>query len=225
MKYNNLNKVILFKNLSQSEIDNLIASVRVDVRTYDKQESIFHERDTCSEISLILEGEIAIQSIFPSGNIFTLAKFGANNIFGEALIFSNQSIYPVDITAIKNDTRIMHISKKALRQLFALNDQVAINFINLLSEKIIMLNNKTKILALNSIRKKIAYYLLDAYKKTNQSTIKLKMSKKMLAEQLAIPRPSLSRELIKLKKENVITYNKNTINLLDIEVLESYLFE
>jgi Mn-dependent DtxR family transcriptional regulator len=53
----------------------------------------------------------------------------------------------------------------------------------------------------------------------NSETKKLKtniipiLSKEDLAMKLNIPRPSLSRELIKLKEQGIIDYNKNYIEL------------
>jgi CRP-like cAMP-binding protein len=55
--------------------------------------------------------------------------------------------------------------------------------------------------------------------------IKLKDSKESIAAYLGMPRPSLSRELIKLRDDNLIAFDRNTITILNIDDLEEELFE
>ena len=54
--------------------------------------------------------------------------------------------------------------------------------------------------------------------------IKLKYSKEEIAKDIGIPRPSLSRELIKLRDEGLINFSRNKITILNIEELEDILF-
>ena len=52
----------------------------------------------------------------------------------------------------------------------------------------------------------------------------LEMNKEEIANFIGIPRPSLSRELIKLRKEKIIDFDRNNITILDIDKLEEILF-
>ncbi|HSH36268.1 helix-turn-helix domain-containing protein [Schnuerera sp.] len=47
------------------------------------------------------------------------------------------------------------------------------------------------------------------------------MSKKELAERLGIQRPSLFRELRKMKEEKLIDYNHKSIVILDTKIINS----
>ena len=46
------------------------------------------------------------------------------------------------------------------------------------------------------------------------------MSKKEWADKLGVQRPSLSRELIKMKEEGIIDYDKDTISILNSSALK-----
>lgn len=46
-----------------------------------------------------------------------------------------------------------------------------------------------------------------------------------MAELLNIPRPSLSRELIKMKEDGIIDYHKNKLKIIDIDLLEECLLK
>jgi Mn-dependent DtxR family transcriptional regulator len=76
-----------------------------------------------------------------------------------------------------------------------------------------MLNQeKIKVFSQNNIEDRILFYLFEESKKQNTKIIKIK-SKENLALLLNIPRPSLSRSLIKLKEKSLIEYDKYSITL------------
>ena len=64
-------------------------------------------------------------------------------------------------------------------------------------------------------------FLLKESKKQNSDTIILSMTKQALADSFGVQRPSLSRELIKLKSENIIDYDRKTIKILDFAKIYS----
>ena len=70
-----------------------------------------------------------------------------------------------------------------------------------------------KLLSQKSIENKIMFYLYSEKKKRNTNVINIP-SKEKLAQLLNIPRPSLSRELIKLKEKKIILYDKYKITIL-----------
>ena len=50
-------------------------------------------------------------------------------------------------------------------------------------------------------------------------------TKTKLAENLGVPRPSLSREFINMKNDNLIDYTNDYVKLLDIQKLRNILIE
>ena len=72
------------------------------------------------------------------------------------------------------------------------------------------LQDKIKILTQKTNREKILFYIKNEIKRTKNKTIKIN-SKEELAKILNIPRPSLSRELILLKEDGYIFYDRDTI--------------
>ncbi len=88
-----------------------------------------------------------------------------------------------------------------------------------------MLNKRITNLSQDSIRKKIANYLLEEYKNQGSTTLNIPLTRKRMAELLNIPRPSLSRELGAMKDEGIIQLDKNIIEIVDIQLLEAILFD
>jgi len=95
------------------------------------------------------------------------------------------------------------------------------NFLELLSSKLLILNKKVKMLTLGSIRQKIGNFLMEEHNKQGGNIIKVSLSRKEMAEHMGIQRPSLSRELIKMREEEIIEFNKKVIIIKDIKALLS----
>ncbi|MBE6064553.1 Crp/Fnr family transcriptional regulator [Clostridium cochlearium] len=221
-KINILENSIIFKDMEQKDIIRILDSINYTVKFFHKDENIAIEEDPCNSLGIIINGNVEIQKIFASGKAITIDRLKCGNIFGEVIIFSNMRKYPATITAVR-ETSVMFISREEILKLCSLNSKFLNNFMGLLSNKILMLNKKVKNLSYNSIRQKISSYLLEEYNKIGSLNLKLNISRKEMAELLGVPRPSLSREMIKMKEEGLIDFNKNVIKILDEEALEDVL--
>lgn len=217
-----LSQCVLFKNLKENEIENIINSIIYTIKTYEKDDVIAIENDDCSSLGIILSGNIEIHKPFPSGKVVTINHFSAGNVFGEALVFSEKHKYPATIISIDN-SKVMYIKREDIVNMMTNNPKIINNFMGVLSNRILMLNDRLTNLSYDSLRKKIANILLNEYKKQNSTDIILPYSRKKMAEILNIPRPSLSRELVNMKDEGIIDFNKNRVNILDIKNLEDSL--
>lgn len=219
-----LHQCVLFKNHEKSEIEKIINSIVYSIKPYKKGEVIAIENDDCNSLGIILSGNIEIHKPYPSGKVVTINHFSVGNIFGEALVFSERHVYPATIISSDN-SEIMYIKREDVANMMANNPQIINNFVGVLSNRILMLNNRLTNLSYDSLRKKIANILLLEYNRQKSIFIILPYSRKKMAELLNIPRPSLSRELINMKDEGIIDFYKNKVKILDVKKLENSLLE
>lgn len=210
----------LFAGISEKSRTGLLNIVSMRIQGYSDGEIIALEGDPCTSIGIILEGKVIISQSMPSGKRIILEKLHAGDNFGEVIIFSDHSSYPASVEA-DNSAKIAYISKENVLLLCKLSDIFVSNFIGSLSEKILLLNQKVRNLSLQSPRQKTIHYLLENYKEQNNLVLHFNESRLEMAEKLNLPRPSLSRELIKLKSSGWINFDKNTIEILDLDKLES----
>ncbi|WP_294182305.1 Crp/Fnr family transcriptional regulator [uncultured Clostridium sp.] len=220
--YDVLSNCILMKNFSENDIEKLLAKIEYTPRKYSKGEVIAIEELDCSKIGIVIDGNVEVQKTFSSGKVITLGILRESDIFGEVIIFSNRNTYPATITA-SSSTSVMFISKEDILKLCNIFPMFLKNFMSLLSDKILMLNKKLKNISYETIRQKISSYILEEYHQQKNLKIYLNCTRKEMADQLGIPRPSLSRELINMKKDNLIDFNKNLIFIKDIDSLEDLL--
>jgi CRP-like cAMP-binding protein len=219
-----LKNCTLFREVNPSELKEILNRMKSKIVSYPTEAIIAGEGENCDHIGIILAGEIEIQKIYSSGKTVTMARFQAGNIFGEAIIFSKQHFYPGTVVS-RSATKILFLHKTAVIALCRNYPPVLESFMKLLSERILMLNKKITELSLGTIRQKICFFLLEEYKKQKSPLIKLTMSKETLAEHMGIQRPSLSRELIKMREEGLIDFKKKYITIKNLKQLEESLLE
>lgn len=221
---NKLNNNFLFKGVSDEKIEEIFSYIKYSEVSYNKGQILFQEGDACKNIGIIEEGSIQLERIYSSGKSIVLAKLSAGDVFGEALVISSTALYPATVIA-KSNCKIIFINKKEIMKLCSSNERILENFVTLLSDKVIMLNKKVKSTSLKSVKHKVVDYILEKSNVENSNVIMINESKEDIAAYLGMPRPSLSRELIKLRDENIIDFDRNSITILKFHELEEKLFD
>ena len=163
-----------------------------------------------------------IQKTYPAGKMIVINQISVGGVFGEVAIFSSKKTFPSTVVA-SLDSKVMFLNKINILQICFQNKKFLTNLLHLLSEKILILDHKLHFLSGETIRQKLCLYLIECYQTQNKLTIQLDISKRKMAEQFGVTRPSLSRELIQMKKEGLIDYVSNQIIIKSLQALESYL--
>lgn len=217
-----LAECVLFRSLNKIEIENVIRLVQNSIKSFQGGEVVAIEGNNCDSVGIILEGDIEIHKSFSSGKIVTINHFEAGNIFGEALVFSGEHKYPATIIST-NSSKVMFIDREDIIKMMTIDARILKNFMGVLSNRILMLNERITNLSYDTLRKKIANILLLEYGRQKSHYLTLPYSRKKMAELLNIPRPSLSRELMKMKEDGLIDFYKNKIKIVDLKSLEKTL--
>lgn len=210
--------------MSKDDILRFFEESPYTVINYSKNDVIALEGTPCTKVGLVLDGEVDIKRILSSNNVVHLSSFTRGEFFGEVIAFSDTNKYPATVLASK-PSKVMFISKNDFISFCSHNHEFLSMFLNDLTNKIINLNNSITGLSLTSIRQKIANYLVVESKNQESIFIKLNMTKQKLSEKLGVPRPSLSRELIKMKDDGLIDYAQDVIKIIDINELKSILMQ
>ncbi|MGL4876242.1 MAG: Crp/Fnr family transcriptional regulator [Clostridium sp.] len=218
---NILKETPLFSHFKTEELESLLSNHSVFLKNYSKEETIFFEGDICTSVSVIISGEVHIEQNNSLGNTLTIAKLYPKNLFAENIIFSNKKTYPVDVVSF-TDSKVLHINITVMTKLLMSNESFLINFLKDLSNKSLVLSNKIRQLNTKSLRERISSYLLSEMKIQKNLIIRLNSTKEELAKSFGVKRPSLSRELINMKKDGIISYDRKTITILDKDKLSYF---
>ena len=213
----------MFSNKSRECILDIFNNTNYIIKKYSKNDIIAIEGDTCTSVGLVLEGNVDIKRVLGTKTIH-VSSFGKGHIFGEVIAFSDINLYPATVIS-SSDSEVMFLNKNDFIKFCTSNEEFLGKFLNDLTNKIFVLNKSISNLTFNSIRQKICNFLDNEYKVQKTKNIKLNMTKEKLAESLGITRPSLSRELINMKEDNLIDYSRNYIKILDLDKIENILSE
>ena len=207
-----LRNSLLLKSIPYENIINYVNKKRFKIVNYLKNNIIHFANDKCNNLEIILSGKAVVERIDESGNVMIIADFIKDDILGGNLLFSRNPYYPMIITARESIT-IVQINKDTLLELLSINHTFLEKYLGYISDNAFILSNKIKHYINKTLRECIINYLNHEFKKQKNKTIMLNITKKRLAEMMGVQRTSLSRELYKMRKDNLINFTKDTITI------------
>ncbi len=200
---------LIIMNIKMKEIINKIYSYE---QYYDKDTIVKSTQDICEYIGYLVEGSLKIIDYCIDGKEKIIKCIDANSFFGNNLIYSNMSTYPGYIIA-SSYLHIQFIKKEIFENELKKNKEFMIKYLNYISKEIIYMQNMLKIYSHTSSKEKLMSFF--KYRcKLNNSNFFNYQSHSELAQSLNMPRPSFSRSLYALEKENLIKCVKKRIYIL-----------
>lgn len=212
MEIKDIQKISALLNIDENSLKKCITQNSVFIKNYQKGCTIYSQHEKCKTLDIILNGKLIAYSLAQNGSAVNLFEFKENSIIGANLLFADSNSYPLNIYSVTSCT-ILHITKSAVEEL--LHDyNFVLKYIKSLSVNSQGMNQKITMLMQKTLRENILDYLKQQSIFQNSDTIILPISKKELADFLGVQRPSLFRELKKLKDEGIIEVNNHEIKLL-----------
>ena len=212
----------LFYNMSEDEIRSVLQCGYAAVENYTDNQVLFEKDYKVKKLGIVIEGVLNLVSHKYNGNRVIVTTLEKNDLFGEALIYASVENSPYDLISSGNSKALL-IPYKIFSNMCSNNcnyhAQLIKNMLTILSDKIIMLNNKMSILNAETLKGRIAVYLLSLQKNSNVMIFNLPMNRQELAEFLNVKRPSLSRDLSNMQKGNIIEVYRSSVKILDMDKL------
>ncbi len=212
----------LFKGLYLDRIECLLDLCNYNISVFEKNSIVLNENDPCANMGFILEGKVNSIKSDPDGSNTIVRSMTVGDFFGEALVFSSGQSCPSNIMT-SGKTTILFISSESLLSLCEIDEIFLKNFLRSLSDKILLLNKKIKILSYASVRQKLSCFFIDLSNIQQTCDIVLDMTREELSQLLGVARPSISRELSKMVSSNLISVKGRNITLLNIEYMANLL--
>ncbi len=179
---------------------------------YAKGVTVYNHRDSCSTLDIVICGSLISYSLSENGSSTVMFEFEKNSVLGANLLFGENREYPLNIYCL-TDCQLLHIKQKAVAE-FLHDYNFVMKYIKSLSQNSQGMNRKIAMFTQKTLRENILDYLKHQSTIQNSSFITLPISKKQLADYLGVQRPSLFRELKKMKDEKIIDINNRNIKIL-----------
>ena len=211
----------LFSGLEIQEINLLINNSSHQVKQFSDKEVLAYSGETVEKAMIILEGKLQGEMVDFAGNSLKIEEIEPPQMVAAAFLFGSQSVFPVNLSAL-SDGKMLIIFKNDFIQLLSADQRVLKNYLNIISGKAQFLSQKITFLSFKTIKEKIAYYLLQNYKSDNQIIIK-HLRQTGLAEMLGVARPSLARSIGEMESDQLIKWERNQVEIINLKSLQSLL--
>src|SRR6056297_483550 len=138
-----MQNIPLIDIFSQKEIKDYLKNGYFKIKKYQKNSIIHMDGDKCTKIEVILSGNVVVDRIDYSGNLFTITDFNEGGVLGANLLFLKKPYYPLTITS-NTDTVILEIGKDFLLKLLWTNKQFLESYLEFSSASTEILTRKLK---------------------------------------------------------------------------------
>lgn len=213
----------LFEGVEPQNIEEMLKCLTPIVRHYRKNDMITIAGEPFNGIGILLKGDASVSKETPSGNRMVIHMLKPGDMFGEMIAFSDYSVWPATVQALGEAAALFIPREKIIcecQRLCPWHRTIIQNMLKIVSNRAVMLNKKLDFLTIKSIRGKLCALFLEQYQKEGRTTFTLSMNRNQMADFLNVSRPSMSRELSRMKEEGLIDYHLSSIKLLDIPALK-----
>lgn len=216
----------LFRDILIEDLGHLLICLGSTKKSFNKDEYIFSVGDEINHIYIVLEGGVELSKTDLTGNKNIVAFLGPSALFAEGVVCTSRRSAPVSAKALEKLTvalipyeRIIETCHKSC----GFHNILIRNMMLLLGEKNYTLNHKIDLLMIKGMREKLVTYLLYESKKQNSLSFSIPLNRNEMADYLNVSRPSMSRELARMKDEGLIDYYKYSFKILDLNRIKACL--
>lgn len=213
-----LAKCPLFRGIQEAELAVLLERINHQVRQFRGGELLAQAGDEVDKAMILLQGRVQGEMVDFTGNILKIEEMDPPQMIAAAFIFGPQSRFPVFLSA-KMDGKMLIFNKKGFVSLLAADQRVMVNFLGIISAKAQFLTGKITFLSLRTIREKIAFYLLQHLKSGTGTEVRIRQTQTSLADLFGVARPSLTRAILGMEQEGIMTWTKEKVIIHDIKRL------
>ena len=212
-----LKETVVFNGIDEKTIKNILEKNKYEIKKYSPNESIAFRGDEVRGLYIILKGTLTTEMLTEEGNVIKIEELVPSDVIASAFIFGKKNSFPVDLNA-KDEAEILFIERKEFLKILFSKEKILENFLNEVSNKTQLLTSKIW----NSFNNKtIKRKFCDYVKKNQKNNLFSIQNLGALAEYFGVERPSLSRVLSDLvKDEKLERIGRNKYKILDKDFFE-----
>lgn len=206
----------LFQGIENPE--RMLNCLRGKYVRYSKNEILWRIGDPVQACAVILSGSVRAETVNAAGEHTLMAHHGPGALVGDILMSTPGGKSPVYVIASENTAvlllpfrQIMGGCAKCCPEHLQLRE----NLISEIARKYWAQRQRMGYLVQNSLRSRIAMYLLDRAGEAACSPFPLGITREHMADYLCVNRSALSRELSRMKSDGLIDYYRDSFRVLD----------
>ncbi|MCC8027768.1 MAG: Crp/Fnr family transcriptional regulator [Clostridium sp.] len=207
----------LFKDISIDEYKSLLTCLNARTKQFKPGSTICDYDQGFHDIGIIGTGSASVVRYEFNGARTILEKLEPQDIFGHLLSYEGSEHAGISVIS-DSLCSIMFIQYATVgapcHKACAHHHQLTQNLLDLISERALSLSRRVEVLSQRTIREKLICYFMQLASQAKSSTFQLSFTMVDLADYLSIDRSAMTRELKRMKEENLIQMDRKTVRLL-----------
>ena len=218
-------KVPIFQHFNCEETKALLQGIKR--KAYKKGERLFREGEPADALYIVNEGKVKIFNYTKDGREQILHILNEGDFWGELQLLQ-ETTFNCYAKAIE-DCRICLITKSHFQKLMLEKPEMSLKVLEVLSQRLIHLEQLTLMLSNQDPESKLAYLLLELAKKEgiqigSKMLIHLPFTREEMANYTGLTRETVSRKLHQLSEKGIINIiGHRKIEILDVAYLKDLL--
>ena len=208
----------LFEGISPEERKGMLGCIGYRVDSFRKGDIIAFEEENIRSVGIVLSGSVDMVKEDVWGNKILVARMGKDEIFGESFAWGKNKQSAVTFLVSENANvlvipldRVMHSCTNTC----VCHRQLVENMVHIIADKNRDLIRKIEVISKRTIREKLLAYLSGQAQTQNARYFEIPLGRTELAEYLCVDRSALTRELVKMREDGLIDYDKNCFRILE----------
>ncbi|MCA9766685.1 MAG: Crp/Fnr family transcriptional regulator [Carnobacterium sp.] len=196
-----LSTVPLFQSLTTEQMEKIHSLIQH--KHYSQGETVYQPFETADSLYMLKSGKIRIYRLSHTGKEQLIRMVGQNEFTGELALFK-KGIYEAFAQAL-TDCCICAIKHEDFRELLLQYPKISIDMLSTISQRLGASEQQTAWATTETVRNRLFHFLVSLADSTqDEPIVELKMAKKDLASYLGTTSESVSRELARLERDNII---------------------
>ena len=206
----------LFDGIAPEDRVAMLGCIGYHYATFRKGDIVAFEGEHIRHVGIVLSGSVDMIKEDLWGNRTMLVRVRKNELFGETFACGEDSLSVVTFL-VSEDTGILFVSFDRVMRNCAnacsFHHQLIENMVRVIADKNRDLMRKVEVVSKRTIREKLLAYLSIQAQIQGARYFEIPFGRVELAEYLCVDRSALTRELVKMKEDGLIDYDKNCFRI------------
>jgi len=207
----------LFKGIQPKDMEAMLGCIGYHIGTFRKGDIVAFEDENIRHIGILLSGSVDMVKEDLWGNKTMLVRMRRDELFGETFACGEDNLSVVTFV-VSEDARILFLPfdrvMHSCTMACVFHHRLIENMVHIIAGKNRDLMRKVEVISKRTLREKILAYLSIHAQLQESRYFEIPLGRVELAEYLCANRSALTRELVKMKSEGLIDYDKNCFRIL-----------
>ncbi|MDQ0352121.1 CRP/FNR family transcriptional regulator [Alkalibacillus filiformis] len=214
----------IFQDLSPEELEEV--GKIAHHRKFKKGDIIFREGARRESVYFVIHGLIKVYKVSVDGKEQVINLIHSDEMFPHVGFF-DQTPYPATAITL-TDVNVIAVPIEAFENLLLQKPQISIKVMRVMGKKILELQDRIQQMSTQTVFERTVTTLIriteemGKHRQDDSIYVHIPITNSDLANMIGVTRESVNRTFNKLRKEELISYNRNEIIVYNMDDLKSY---